>query len=64
MKVTMRAVGALDAGFLADATHPLMGARRHVSRLPGLAALESPGIHVLTPAEEVAEEGNLGVRRR
>ena len=58
---TMRALGALDAGLLADAAHPLVRARGRIAGLAGLAALEATRIHVLAPAEERTEQRDLRV---
>ena len=45
-----------------NALHPFIRASGRVTGLPRLAALESPRIHVVTPAEECAEERDLCLR--
>ena len=62
-EAAVRTLRALDAWFFADAAHPLVGARRCVSRLAGLPALESTRVDVLTPAEQRPEERDLLLRR-
>jgi len=63
-KAPMRASRTLDVRLITDSPHPFMGARGQVAGLPGLPALETAGIHVLTPPEEGTKECDLGVRRR
>lgn len=55
----MRTFGALDFGLFADAAHPFIGARRCVSGLPCLAALEPPRIDILAATEERTEQRDL-----
>jgi hypothetical protein len=56
----MGTLGAFDAGLLADAAHPLVGARRRVTGPTCLAALKSTRVDVVAPAKERPEEGDLG----
>ena len=54
------ALGGLDPGLVAETPGPFVGAGRLVAGLPGPAALETPGIHIVSPTKERAEEGDLG----
>ena len=51
---------AFDAGLLAQAADPLVGASRLVATPACLSALESTGIHILAPAEQRAEQADFG----
>jgi hypothetical protein len=46
---TVRTRRALDARLFADAPHPLVGARRCISRFAGFPALEPTRVHVFIP---------------
>ena len=59
----IRAFEAFDAGFVAQAADPFVGASRLVARPAGLAALEPTGINILAPTEQRPEQGDLGSGR-
>ncbi len=63
-EASLRAIGALDLGLLADARRPLVGASGLITAFSALAALEPAGINVLPTAEKRAEQGNLSPRWR
>ena len=60
----VRALTALDARLLADAAHPLVGARRRVPLLLRLCVLPLLRKDVGAPTEEIAEQGHLLRRGR
>ena len=51
---------ALDAGLLAQAADPFVGASRLVATPASLSALEPTGINILAPAEQRAEQVDFG----
>ena len=55
-------LSALDARLLADAAHPLVGARGRIARLARLPALESTRVDVVATAEQRTEQRDLGLR--
>jgi hypothetical protein len=59
----MWALGALDAGLLANAAHPLVRAGRRVARLSGLPTLEAARVDIGSPPEERPEERDLRLGR-
>lgn len=61
---TVETVGALDARFLADAPHPLVGAGRGVAGLPSPVALEPARVDISPAAEQGSEEHDFDVGRR
>jgi hypothetical protein len=58
------ALEAFDAGFLAQATDPFVGASRLVAAPASLAALEPTRVNILSAAEQRAEELDFGSGRR
>ena len=58
-EVALRAVGALDLGLLAHARNPLVGARRLIAALAGLAALEAARIDIVPSAKEPRNRATL-----
>jgi hypothetical protein len=60
-QLPMAAVGALDAGLLADACAPFVGTRRRVAARAGLA-LPAHGIDIGAPPKQAAEERDLFFR--
>ena len=63
-EAAMRAFGALDLGLLAQAPRPLVGTRRLIAGLAGLATLEATRIDIVASTKERAKQGDLGLRRR
>lgn len=61
---TIGTLSAFDARLLADASDPLVGTGGRVAGFAGLAALESPRVHVVAASEERSKEGDLCLRRR
>ena len=57
----MLAVLAFDFRFLTDTPNPLVTAGRGVTRLPSFPAVESPRIHIVSPAEKRTKDPDLGV---
>ena len=55
----MRAIAALDPGFLANPADPLVATGRDVARTPRLLALETSRIDIVPPSEKAAEQRNL-----
>jgi hypothetical protein len=62
-EVTVLAIGTLDAWLVAEANSPLVDARRLVTGLAALAALEAPRIDVLTSTKQGTKQSDLGFRR-
>ena len=60
----VRASAALDLGFVAQARHPFVAARRSVARLTSLGILPALGEDIFTPAKERPEERYLLAGRR
>jgi hypothetical protein len=51
IKVSMRAIGALDLGFLTDSHDPLIGTGRLITAFPALSTLKSTRIDVFPSTE-------------
>ena len=60
-KLSILTLRALNTWFLTDTANPFIAAGRRVTRFSGFAALESPGINIISPAEERAKEPDFGV---
>jgi len=58
-ETAVRTLGAFDARLLADAGHPLVRARRRVTRLAGLPAFEPTRVDIVAAAEEGSEQRDL-----
>jgi hypothetical protein len=60
----VKAFGAPDAGFLADAPDPLVATGGLIPGLARPAAFESPGINIFPAQEQASEQRDLLIRRR
>jgi hypothetical protein len=58
------AFNAPERAFVAQVSNPFVCAGGLVTIFAGSSAFKPAGIHVLTSAKEIAEQGNLGYRRR
>ena len=59
-ETSVRALGALNSWLFAYALNPFVGADRRVSRFPGLSALKTTRIDVVSSTEKGTEKGDLG----
>jgi hypothetical protein len=59
-KAAVRALGAPDRAFIAQASGPFIGTGGLVAGLAGLSALKPAGINIFAATKERAEQGDLG----
>jgi hypothetical protein len=50
-ELSMLTFGALDSGFFTDSADPLIGPNRRITGFTCLAALEPPGIDIISAAK-------------